>query len=77
MDKADVVGSEKQAGTLIERRNLHLLRELAGHLEVRRRELSGEIKELIETSKKLQEQSRELRKQQYEELGFSRESKVF
>jgi hypothetical protein len=63
MDKADVVGGVKQARTLIERRNMHLLKELAGHLEVRRKELSGEIKELIETCKKLQEQSRELRKQ--------------
>ena len=63
MDKADVVGSRKQARTLIERRNIDLLKELAGHLDVRRKELSGEIKELIVTSKKLQEQSRELRKQ--------------
>jgi hypothetical protein len=63
MDKADVVRSVKQDKTLIERRNMYLLKELAGHLEVRRKELSGEIKELIETSKKLQEQSQELRKQ--------------
>ena len=42
---------------------MHLLKELAGHLEARQKELLGEIKELIEISKKLEEQSRELRKQ--------------